>query len=120
SSVITGVPPQFDDLVRHATARDPAQRYADAGEMGDDLEAIIDELRLPPFRVPAPRVSAQHASTVPHQAPPAPPPPPAAPQPRQQTRAFARQEFTEPEYQPVSGQFAGVDLDEFHWARQRS
>jgi serine/threonine-protein kinase len=26
----------------------------------------------------------------------------------------------EPDYQPVSGQFAGIDLDEFHWARQRA
>ena len=25
----------------------------------------------------------------------------------------------QPEYQPVSGQFAGIDLDEFYWTRQR-
>ena len=64
SGVIAGVPAQFDDLVLQATAREPADRYADAQEMGDDLEAIVDELGLPPFRVPAPRNSAQHASAA--------------------------------------------------------
>ena len=34
STVIDGVPTQFDELVRRATARDPADRYADAREMG--------------------------------------------------------------------------------------
>jgi serine/threonine-protein kinase len=123
STVIAGVPPQFDTLVRHATARDPQQRYADAGEMGDELEAIVDELGLPPFRVPAPRTSAQHATTAVHRppVPAAPPAPSPAPAPRQQTRAFVREEdFAVPEYQPVAGQFAGIDLEEFYWARQRS
>ena len=61
--MIAGVPTQFDELVGHATARDPADRYADAQDMAAELDAIVDELGLPPFRVPAPRNSAQHTST---------------------------------------------------------
>ena len=64
STVIGGVPPQFDELVLKATARDPAERYADAAAMGEELEAIVDELGLPDFKVPAPRNSAQHASAA--------------------------------------------------------
>ena len=64
SSVIAGVPSQFDELVLQATARDPAERYADAMEMGAELDAIVDELGLPDFRVPAPRNSAQHLSAA--------------------------------------------------------
>ena len=64
SAAIAGVPAQFDDLVACATARDPADRYADAQEMGAELEAIVEELGLPPFRVPAPRNSAQHAASA--------------------------------------------------------
>ncbi len=52
SAVIDGVPPQFDELVACATARNPADRYADAIAMGADLEAIAEELALPEFRVP--------------------------------------------------------------------
>jgi serine/threonine-protein kinase len=60
SAAIAGVPPQFDELVASATARNPADRFADAAEMVAELEAIGEELNLPPFRVPAPRNSAQH------------------------------------------------------------
>jgi serine/threonine-protein kinase len=44
------------------------------------------------------------------------------PAPRQHTRELTRDGWQphEPEYEPVSGQFAGIDLDEFHWARQRA
>ena len=119
--MIAGVPTQFDELVLRATARDPAGRYADARDMAEDLEAIVDELGLPAFRVPAPRNSAQHAAaataaTVARKPPPTPQPP------RQQTRELTRDDWQpqEPEYQPVSEQFAGVDLDEFYWARQRA
>ena len=62
STVIGGVPTQFDELVLRATARNPADRYADADEMAAELDAIVDELGLPDFRVPAPRNSAQHLS----------------------------------------------------------
>ena len=64
SAVIDGVPAQFDALVARATARDPAARFADAIEIADELDAIAEELGLPPFRVPAPRNSAQHRSAV--------------------------------------------------------
>ena len=66
SAVIEGVPTQFDDFVACATARDPADRYADAIEMAADLDAIAEELALPDFRVPAPRNSAQHRSAALH------------------------------------------------------
>jgi len=132
SAAIDGVPPQFDELVARATARDPADRYADAIEMGADLAAIAEELALPDFRVPAPRNSAQHRSAALHHsrmsqrpAAPAPvrhptrqlprgageraePPRPAAPEP------------DEYEYQPVAGEFAGIAISEFVWARQHA
>ena len=78
STVIGGVPTQFDELVLRATARDPADRYADADDMGAELEAIVDELGLPDFRVPAPRNSAQHLSAD------------GAPQPGQRARRHRR------------------------------
>ncbi|MCT7660193.1 protein kinase domain-containing protein [Mycobacterium deserti] len=129
STLIGGVPAQFDELVLTATARDPADRYADAQDMGDELEAIVEELRLPAFRVPAPRNSATHASaalydsqgrqqaTTEHLAPP-----PVGQVPRQPTRELPRDDRqpVEPEYSGVAGQFAGIDVDEFHWARQRA
>ncbi|KUI40157.1 protein kinase [Mycobacterium sp. GA-2829] len=130
STVISGVPPQFDDLVLRATARDPDSRYRDALDMGGDLEEIAADLRLPPFRVPAPRNSAQHASAVLHHSrlqdqqvttdtaarPPAQMPPPA-PAPRQHTRVYDRPDggFSAP-----AQHFAGIDIDEFYWARQRA
>jgi serine/threonine-protein kinase len=132
SAVIAGVPAQFDELVLRATARDSADRYADAQDMAAELDAIVDELGLPPFQVPAPRNSAQHtsaslyhsqsqaqhASTETTGRPPTPP----VLAPRQHTRELTRDDWQphEPEYEPVSGQFAGIDLDEFHWARQRA
>ncbi len=132
SKRIAGVPAQFDELVAHATAREPAERYADAQDMGADLDAIVDELGLPPFRVPAPHNSAQHLSAALHHshmqsqqaATETTTRPPAAPvqTPRQHTRELTRDDWEpqEPEYQPVSGQFAGIDLDDFYWARQRA
>ena len=128
SRVIAGVPSQFDELVLRATARDPAARFADAAGMGAELHSIVDELGLPDFRVPAPRNSAQHLSAELHRSrlevgPPAPPPSLA---PRQHTRELTRDDMApvppddEYEYQGVSGQFAGIELSEFYWARQRA
>ena len=132
SGVIGGVPAQFDELVLQATARIPADRYADAQHMGTELDAIVDELGLPAFRVPAPRNSAQHLSAALHhsrspaehattEATAGPPAPPVL-APRQHTRELTRDDWQlqEPEYEPVSGQFAGIDLDEFYWVRQRA
>ena len=143
SAAIMGVPPQFDELVRRATRRTPGDRYPDATAMGADLDTIVAELGLPSFRVPAPANSAQHVASAQFQsrlddrddhtteatAPPAPPtpilptrdvaPPPA---PRQHTREMTRDpddwdERSESRYAP--GQFAGIDIDELEWARQR-
>jgi serine/threonine protein kinase, bacterial len=140
STVIDGVPEQFDELVGRATARDPADRYADAQEMGAELEVIVDELALPEFRVPAPRNSAQHRSAALHrgrvdrpqttepQQPPAQRPPVHHP-----TRQLTRRPENRPaddhvrndrehqdEYQVVSGQFAGIDMLEFALERQHA
>jgi serine/threonine-protein kinase len=132
SAVIAGVPAQFDELVLQATRRNPADRYADAQDMAAKLDAIVDELGLPPFLVPAPRNSAQHTSASLYhsqsQAQPAttettarPPSQPVL-APRQHTRELARADWQldAPEYASVSGQFAGIDLDEFHWTGQRA
>jgi serine/threonine protein kinase, bacterial len=140
STVIDGVPGQFDELVERATARDPAHRYADAHDMATELEAIVDELSLPKFRVPAPRNSAQHRSTplshsqfdphrtTDHEEPAAGPASVRHPT-RQLTRgpqdwAAEPHELTDDEYQDeyplISGQFAGIDMSEFALARQHA
>lgn len=148
SAAIAGVPPQFDELVRRATRRTPGDRYPDAAAMGADLAAIVTELGLPPFRVPAPANSAQHAAsaefhsrlanradsddgdehttaaTAPPQAPPPILPPREAtppPAPRQHTREMPRDpdDWDRPRTPYRSGQFAGIDIDELVWARQR-
>jgi serine/threonine-protein kinase len=138
-AAIDGVPTQFDEFVGRATARDPAGRYADAIEMGAELDAIAEELALPDFRVPAPRNSAQHRSAALHRSrmdqrrtvAPQPHPPPQPPV-RHPTRQFTRgpddwsearhpaAEPDEDEYQPVSGEFAGIAMSEFVWARQHA
>lgn len=134
SSVIGGVPAQFDELVERATTRDPAGRYADAQDMGAELAAIVDELQLPDFRVPSPRNSAQHRSAVEHRSqattdqnrtadlrasrPPV----------HQPTRQLTRDPQERPtgsdprdsEYQKAGGQFAGIDLVEFAFERQHA
>ncbi|MCW4355403.1 Stk1 family PASTA domain-containing Ser/Thr kinase [Hoyosella sp. YIM 151337] len=60
SSLIAGVPREFDELVGTATARNPAQRFADAGAMANTLMGVCERLGLPPYRVPVPQSSAQH------------------------------------------------------------
>jgi serine/threonine protein kinase, bacterial len=133
SSVIDGVPRQFDALVARATARDSAERYADAIEMADAVDATAEELALPPFRVPAPRNSAQHRSAalqrsqmIEQRAAAQPPPPVARPAAKAPIHHPTRQLIREPEeegdyeYEPVSGEFAGIAMSEFVWARERS
>ncbi|OBK27560.1 serine/threonine protein kinase [Mycobacterium asiaticum] len=131
SAVIDGVPTQFDDFVACATARDPGQRYADAIEMAADVEAIVEELGLPDFRVPAPRNSAQHRALQQSRMTQRPPEAPV----RHPTRALAREPDSKPvapdpgdfdnafdaeDAAPEPDQFAGIPLDEFAWERQRS
>lgn len=126
SAAIDGVPRQFDDLVARSTARDPGARYADAIEMGADLAAIAEELALPDFRVPAPRNSAQHRSAALHHSRMS--QRPATPAPvRNPTRQLPRGDAPRPdakpkehEYQPVAGEFAGIAMGEFVWARQHA
>ncbi|MFZ1162501.1 protein kinase domain-containing protein [Mycobacterium sp.] len=135
-NLISGVPAQFDELVGRATARDPADRYADAQDMAAELDAIVDELQLPDFRVPSPRNSAQHRSaaahrsqvdqhrtTDEHQAP-------ASRQPvHRPTRQLIRRPDDLPakpatrkahENREIPGQFAGIDLIEFALERQHA
>jgi len=148
SAAIAGVPPQFDELVRRATRRTPGDRYPDAAAMAADLDAIVTELGLPPFRVPAPANSAQHAAsaefhsrlahrvdsdgggdhTTAATAPPKAPAPilppretPPPPAPRQHTREMPRDpaDWDQPRNRYRSTQFAGIDIDELEWARQR-
>ncbi len=130
SSIIDGVPPQFDDLIARATARDPENRFPDAVAMGAQLDAIAEELGLPAFRVPAPQNSAGHAAaTVVHRRPSQRPDPP------NRTRQFTPEPQHRPpdppapppleedgldEYADEQRQFAGIDIDEFHFARQRN
>ncbi|MGH3583175.1 MAG: protein kinase domain-containing protein [Mycobacterium sp.] len=129
SAAITGVPPQFDQFISRATRRDPEDRYADAAAMSDELHRIVDELGLPPFRVPAPRNSAQHVAsaefhsrlvqddhTTAATAPPAPPQPILPP--RQHTREMTKGP-DDWEIRSAPGQFAGIDIDELAWARRR-
>lgn len=141
SASIDGVPGQFDQFVGRATARDPAERYADASEMGADLDAIADELALPDFRVPVPRNSAQHRSAALHYSrTDAHPGAPQQPAPvRRPTRQLTRgpEDWSEPlpaqtdaevdevddedyEYEPVTGEFAGIPISEFVWTRQHN
>ncbi|MEV6064575.1 Stk1 family PASTA domain-containing Ser/Thr kinase [Nocardia asteroides] len=100
STFIGGVPPELDALVAKATARDPQQRFADANEMAARLQTIAMELNLPPYRVPAPRDSAEHLSESyrtgaahhPGERPLT--PPPAAPHP------VAAHQAAPPDHQP--------------------
>lgn len=115
SAAIDGVPTQFDDLVARATARNPADRYVDALEMADDLDVIAEQLALPAFRVPAPRNSAQHLSTMQTDG--------VGPRPTLQLTRGPQDWATddpEPQYHLVPGQFAGIELTEFALARQHA
>jgi serine/threonine-protein kinase len=133
STLISGVPTEFDELVLRATSRDPAGRYAEALDMGAELDEIVDELGLPSFRVPAPRNSAQHQSAARYHSrmqeqptPASAPRPPVAAAPPQHTREFTRDDWQpqpagpQLEYAYAPRQFAGIEMNEFYWARQRA
>jgi serine/threonine-protein kinase len=140
SSMIDGVPQQFDDFVAHATARRPEDRFPDAVVMGEELDSIADELGLPAFRVPAPRNSAQHtaatvrqprrndrppSSALPNRADTAVPDMTRQFTPQPQDRWSARAEVAAAADEPFDdlpseiGQFAGIDIEELAAARQR-
>jgi serine/threonine-protein kinase len=136
SSVIDGVPGQFDAFIARATARNIDDRFADASAMGAELDVIAEELALPQFRVPAPQNSAQHAAaTVVHSRRPDRAPaagPPVRTPTRQLTRDPRQWQPAAPgdtgmddhdeiaEYLSPPRQFAGIAIEEFGWARQRS
>lgn len=66
SSRIAGIPPIVDALVASATAREPGDRFADAGEFLAALDDVAGELELPVFTVPVPHNSAAtRAAAVP-------------------------------------------------------
>lgn len=140
SSVIDGVPAQFDAFISVATARNPDDRFHDATAMADELEAITEELNLPQFRVPAPRRSAHGAATtIAHHGGAARSPGPVGGAPlRQPTRQITPAPIprapapagpapltnAEPphlvDHDPGVRQFAGIDIEDFVWARQRA
>jgi serine/threonine-protein kinase len=132
STVISGVPHQFDEFITRATARNADDRFADAEEMAEDLDAIAQELALPKFRVPAPKNSAQHAAATAFHSRPtddyrATPPAPVPAPVKNPTRQLIREpdwESTpadeEDETPELASQFAGIDIGEFIWERQRA
>lgn len=117
SAAIDGVPAEFDDLVAHATARDLQARFADGLDMAHAVDAITEKLALPPFRVPAPRNSAQHVAAPPRGHEPVAPP--------RQTLHMTRApqgwvDDTDTHYDLVTGQFGGVELSRFVLERQHA
>lgn len=50
-----GVPAGFDAVIARALAKDPAERYASAGELGRAARAVIDHASLAPTRATAAR-----------------------------------------------------------------
>ncbi len=130
SAAIDGVPPHFDRFVARATARDPQARYADAVEMGAELDAISHEVGLPGFRVPAPQNSAQHRSAALHrdravrhptrQLTLGPGEWPAPTRPGQDRVADRFEDQVEDRYEPAAGEFAGIPMSEFAWERQHA
>jgi serine/threonine-protein kinase len=125
SSVIDGVPPEFDEFIARATARDPEDRFPDASAMAAELEAIAAELDLAAFRVPAPNNSAQHTATSVNPTTSVNPRRPVQRELRQATRQFTaaphlpQPAHDQPEF-PAVQQFAGIDIDDFGYARQRA
>ncbi len=133
STVIGGVPAQFDELVLRATARNPAERYRRRRRHGG--RARRDRRRVGATGLPGTR-SAQLRTAPVRDAAPQPVPTSTPPTtdttkpvaPRQHTRELTlgpddwQTGESEPdaEYHSVAGQFAGIDIDEFYWARQRA
>ncbi|MFL5307604.1 MAG: serine/threonine protein kinase [Polyangia bacterium] len=53
SSLRADVPAELEQIVTRALARDPAQRYATAYELAEELEAVLAALRYQPREMPA-------------------------------------------------------------------
>jgi serine/threonine-protein kinase len=113
--------------------------------MADQLDTVVRELDLPHFRVPAPRNSALHnsalhnsalhdsaatADNAAHDTTVHLDKPSAAARVSPHTKVFSRDELPLPadddtedfddENPSYTGKFAGIDLNEFYWARQRA
>ena len=125
-SLIDGVPPEFDDFIARATAREPEARFSDAGAMGAELGAIAEELGLPQFQVPAPRNSARQITDS---RPPVPRAtrqltlgPQEVPTLAADDNDGASARGTGPQAEDIfpPRQLAGIDIDEFAFTRQRS
>jgi len=114
SSAIAGVPREFDELVAHATALDPADRYVDGIAMADAVDTIAHRLALPAFRVPAPRDSAQHSA-----ARPGPGPSPTLHMPRDPQDPETDAD-SDADYQLATKEFAGIELSHFALERQQA
>ncbi len=71
SDRIGGVPKLFDELVASATAKNPADRFEDAGQFLAALDDVASALELPAFTVPVPTNSAAaRTAAVPTDLPP--------------------------------------------------
>ena len=53
SSLRADVPAELEEIVARALARDPAERYATAYELAEELEAVLAALRYQPRAMPA-------------------------------------------------------------------
>ena len=53
SSIRPDVPPELEQIVARALARDPADRYASAYELAEDLDGVLDSLRYQSRVLPA-------------------------------------------------------------------
>lgn len=64
SSKVPSIPAEFDALLARATARNPEERFADAGEFLAAMEQTVKALNLPDFEVPIPHNSAAHRANA--------------------------------------------------------
>lgn len=66
SSLISGIPPELDEVIARATALNPEDRYASAAEFYRAVTSLADQLGIPSqtFRVPVPVHSASHKSAA--------------------------------------------------------
>lgn len=71
SRLVGDVPPSVDDLVAHALAKNPDERYANADQMAEDIEDALSDrplrhagLRTPTASVPLDQVAAAGTATA--------------------------------------------------------
>ena len=135
SSAIGGVPPQFDEFIARATARDPDDRYRrrrrdgrrtrrDRRRTGPARSSGCPRRRTPPSTPRPPRTTAgwpTAPTTAAHVTAGEAPDPSARPRARglaARARTAVRRRATNTTSAPR--QFAGIDIDDFAWARQRA